>query len=143
MLQAMSLRPELLRAFGVMSEAIYPGGTVEREIKELIIIDVSRRNQCQFCEASHLDMCRDIGLSDMPARLDDLQLLSPRARAAVEWERAIVADSNRVPESVAAKLHEHFSEPEIVEVTALIGLISMLNLFNNALQVRYDHDYGR
>lgn len=142
MLQAMSLRPELLRAFGALSEAIYPGGLVEREVKEFIILDVSRRNRCQFCESSHLAMCRMIGLSEPMRKLDDLASLPERCRLAVEYARAATTDSNAVPEALMARLHAAFSDAELVEITAMIGLISMLNLFNNALGVRYRDDYG-
>ena len=38
------------------------------------------------------------------------------------------------------QLHEHFTDPEIVELSFLIGYINMLNLFNNLLQVRYHGD---
>lgn len=142
MLQAMSLRPELLRAFGAISEAIYPGGLVEREVKEFIILDVSRRNHCQFCESSHLAMCRMIGIPEPLRRLDDLDSLPPRCRVAVRYTRAMIADSNSIPESLRTELHSVFSDAEVVEITAMIGLISMLNLFNNALGVRYHGDYG-
>ena len=40
------------------------------------------------------------------------------------------------------QLHEHFSDPELVELTFLIGYINMLNLFNNSLQVRYNGEYS-
>ena len=40
------------------------------------------------------------------------------------------------------QLHEHFTDPEIVELSFLIGYINMLNLFNNLLQVRYHGDYA-
>jgi hypothetical protein len=39
-------------------------------------------------------------------------------------------------------LKQLFLEPEIVELTFLIGFINMLNLFNNCLQVRYHDDYA-
>ena len=39
---------------------------------------------------------------------------------------------NAIPPSLASELHEHFSDPEVVELTFLIGFINMLNLFNNA-----------
>ena len=38
-------------------------------------------------------------------------------------------------------LHERFSDPELVELSFLIGYINMLNLFNNLLGVRYNGDY--
>ena len=48
-----------------------------------------------------------------------------------------MTDSNRVPQALFIRLHEHFTDPEIVELTFLIGLINLLNLFNNCLQVTY------
>jgi len=50
-------------------------------------------------------------------------------------------DSNAVPEPLWSRLHEHFSDPELVELSFLIGYINMLNLFNNLLGVRYHGDY--
>ncbi|HBS29993.1 MAG TPA: hypothetical protein DEB06_11240, partial [Phycisphaerales bacterium] len=49
MLQAMSLRPELLSGFSAMGAGFYPGGIVERDLKELVILESSRSNACQFC----------------------------------------------------------------------------------------------
>ena len=43
-----------------------------------------------------------------------------------------MADSNHVPDALMADLNEQFSDPELVELTFLIGYINMLNLFNNA-----------
>ena len=51
-------------------------------------------------------------------------------------------DSNAIPEPLVRQLHEHFTDPELVELTFLIGYINMLNLFNNCLQVRYDGEYS-
>ena len=53
-----------------------------------------------------------------------------------------MADSNAVPEPLMAELLEQFSDPELVELSFLIGYINMLNLFNNLLQVRYHGEYG-
>ena len=53
-----------------------------------------------------------------------------------------MTDSNAIPASLASELHEHFTDPEVVELTFLIGFINMLNLFNNALGVRYNGEYS-
>jgi len=143
MLQAMSLRPEILRAFAGFGGAVYPGGILERRVKELVIITASRRNDCQFCENSHCDLVaiEDI-IEDPLGLLDDRpENLTPRERVAVEYTEAVMADSNAVPELLGRQLHEQFSDPELVELTFLIGYINMLNLFNNALQVRYHGEY--
>ena len=69
--------------------------------------------------------------------------LAPRERLAVEYTRAAMADSNAIPEPLGQQLHEHFTDPELVELTFLIGYINMLNLFNNCLEVRYNGEYSR
>ena len=42
MIQAMCLRPEILRAFAGFGSSVYPGGLLERRVKELVIIAASR-----------------------------------------------------------------------------------------------------
>lgn len=143
MLQAMCLRPDLLRGFAALSAAIYPGGIVERPVKELIILESSRTNRCQFCTESHVAIVRDMGMSDQPlGLLDQLDGLTPRERAAVRYTRAALRDSNAIPEDVWSDIRALFSEPEIVELTAMVGLIGMLNMFNNCLGIRYRGEYG-
>ena len=143
MVQAMCLRPEILRAFAGFGDAVYPGGLLERRVKELVIITGSGENECQFCENAHIDL---VGIFDIVAEprkaITDPSGLVPRERLAVEYTRAAMRDSNDVPEALAEALHEHFTDPELVELSFLIGYINMLNLFNNLLGVRYHGEYG-
>lgn len=142
MLQAMCLRPEILRAFAGFGDAVYPGGLLERRIKELVIIAASQGNDCQFCTNAHVDIVEIGGiLADPLGLIQGTDALAPRERLAVDYTRAVMADSNAIPDALFGELHRHFSDPEIVELTFLIGYINMLNLFNNSLQVRYDGDY--
>ena len=143
MLQAMSLRPEILRAFGGFGGAVYPGGLLERRVKELVIITSSRTNDCQFCANSHQDLVAIEDIVDDPIGLLDGpgEAMTQRERIAVDYTKAVMADSNRIPDELAAELKSAFTDPEIVELTFLIGYINMLNLFNNALNVRYHGEY--
>ncbi len=143
MLQAMSLRPEILRAFAGFGGCVYPGGLLERRVKELVIITSSRTNECQFCTASHNDLVRIEGIIDDPIALLDRQptAMTPREQAAVDYTRAVMADSNDIPAPLATQLKALFSDAELVELAFLIGFINMLNLFNNALGVRYHGEY--
>jgi alkylhydroperoxidase family enzyme len=143
MIQAMCLRPEILRGFAGFGQCVYPGGLLERRVKELVIITASDSNECQFCTRSHCDLV-DIAdiLKDPLTLIEQPASLAPRERLAVEYTRAAMADSNAIPEPLGQQLHEHFTDPELVELTFLIGYINMLNLFNNCLQVRYNGEYG-
>jgi AhpD family alkylhydroperoxidase len=138
----MSLRPEILGGFAAFSNAIYPGGILERRLKELVILQSSRANACQFCINSHISMVKLAGLSDDPLKLlDSPDQHTPREALALEYIRSAMADSNRVSGELFERLRQAFTEPEIVELTMVIGLINMLNLFNNCLHVRYGGDY--
>jgi AhpD family alkylhydroperoxidase len=142
MIQAMCLRPEILQAFAGFGGAVYPGGILERRVKELVIITASQTNECQFCTDSHCDIVGLGGILEEPLTLvAEPASLAPRERLAVEYTRAALHDSNRVPDALAAQLNEHFTDPELVELSFLIGYINMLNLFNNLLAVRYNGDY--
>ena len=140
----MDIKPaEILGAFAGFGHSVYPGGLLERRVKELVIIAASRTNDCQFCISSHCDLVDLADILDEPLRLiDETDDLAPRERLAVEYTRAVMADSNAVPEALWRRLAEHFTDPELVELTFLIGYINMLNLFNNSLHIRYHGEYS-
>jgi len=143
MIQAMCLRPEILRGFAGFGNCVYPGGLLERRVKELVIIASSEQNECQFCTTSHCDLVRISDIEQDP--LDAVAHphgLAPRERVAIQYTRAAMADSNHIPEDLRAELKERFSDPELVELTFLVGFINMLNLFNNCLDVRYNGEYA-
>jgi alkylhydroperoxidase family enzyme len=143
MIQAMCLRPEILRAFAGFGNSVYPGGLLERRVKELVIITASKTNECQFCTASHVDL---VGIADIIQDplivIEDTESLAPRERLAVEYTRAAMADSNAIPAPLFEEMRGQFTDPEMVEISFLIGYINMLNLFNNLLDVRYHADYA-
>jgi AhpD family alkylhydroperoxidase len=142
MIQAMCLRPELLAAFGQFGNGVYPGGLIEQRLKELVILESSRRNACQFCVGTHVAVMRSLGMAEAPLlALDSPAELTAREELALRYTRAAMTDSNRVPDSLFAELRGHFSEPEVVELSFLIGFINMLNMFNNLLQVTYRGEY--
>ena len=143
MIQAMCLRPEILQAFAGFGGCVYPGGMLERRVKELVIITASTTNDCQFCTNSHVDLV-DIAdiVADPLVVIEQTESLAPRERLAIAYTRAAMTDSNAIPESLMRQLHEQFSDPEYVELTFLIGFINMLNLFNNLLEVRYNGEYS-
>jgi len=107
-----------------------------------VIITASQTNECQFCTESHCDLVGIADILEEPLTLIDQPAnLAPRERVAVAYTRAAMADSNHVPDALAAELKERFTDPELVELSFLIGYINMLNLFNNLLGVRYHGDY--
>jgi AhpD family alkylhydroperoxidase len=143
MIQAMCLRPEILRAFAGFGSCVYPGGLLERRVKELVIITASHTNECQFCTNSHVDLVDVANIVDEPlVKVADPSDLDPRERLAIEYTKAAMADSNHVPDALMEQLKATFTDPELVELAFLVGFINMLNLFNNGLGVRYSGEYA-
>lgn len=142
MLQAIAMRPEILEAFAGFGKAVYPGGILSRELKECVILKASLMNSCQFCANSHIAMMQQLKISQDPIKyLADMEKTSERHRVTLEYTEVVTRDSNRVTPELFERLRQEFTEPEIVELTFLIGFINMLNRFNNALGVRYGNDY--
>lgn len=143
MLQAMALRPEILMVLADMGRGVYPGGLLERPLKEKVILKASLLNSCQFCANSHRAIMRMVGIPQTQIeQLEAAQNLTRREGLALQYTAAVMSDSNRVSDALFAQLVSYFTSEEIVELTFLIGYINMLNLFNNALQVTYHEDYA-
>ncbi len=139
MLQALAMNENVFRAFAGL-ECIYPNGALERSILEKVILRVSQLHNCEFCTRSHLDFMQGLGIAT------DLSSASPhteRERLAMEYAGLVTRDSNRIPDSFFAQLRTVFTDSEIVELTFLTGLITMLNRFNNALQIQYHGEFKR
>ncbi|MEM9072350.1 MAG: carboxymuconolactone decarboxylase family protein [Myxococcota bacterium] len=141
MLQVMTLRPELLDALGQFSEGLYPGGLLERRLKERVIVKASELNNCQFCGSSHRALMARLGLLSAP----DAPLReggeTERERLALVYTVEMMNNANAISDVFFEELRGEFSDPEIVELTLLVGYINMLNLFNNALGIEYQDEY--
>ena len=106
MIQAMCLRPEILRAFAGFGECVYPGGLLERRVKELVIITSSKTNECQFC-TTRTRPGRDRGHRHRSSvRPRTRPIRSRRASASLAYTRAVVPFEPH-PEPLAQEIHEH------------------------------------
>ena len=97
---------------------VYPGGSLERRVKELVIITASQTNKCPFCTDSHCDL---VHISDI---IDE----SPTRRRS-----RLGSDSES--DATARPARGQRNAPSV-------GFINMLNLFNNLLGVRYNGEYS-
>jgi AhpD family alkylhydroperoxidase len=135
MFRALAVRPDILQALSEVGKVLYPGGLLERALNERVVVAVSKWNDCQYCVGSHIGSMHRLGLDP------DNDLLTPREQAALDYTHAALANPHSLSEEVWSKTKAHFTEGEIVELTLLIGLIGMLNRFNDCLGVRYNNDY--
>jgi len=151
MLEAMAQVPGLLIAFGHVGDLLYPGGRLPRRLKEWVILAVSYCNDCQFCWKSHVDITKNLGICSSDPRFTIQQVhegdpspwLSGSERVAVEYAMKCVTMRGHVGVLAVERLKEHFTDSEVVELTAVVAFIIGLNTFNNALDVKYNGEYKR
>ena len=58
-----------------------------------------------------------------------------RERAALEYAASLTRDPHGIDGAAFERLHAHFDEGQIVEISAVAGLFNYFNRFNDALGV--------
>jgi alkylhydroperoxidase family enzyme len=84
------------------------------------------RESYELTRATVLETGRvDRALKELCARFladeDDAEPRDERERAALDWAYAVAWDSDKADEALWARLHRHFSEPELVELGFVIA----------------------
>ena len=137
MFRTMAHRPEIFETIIAHMEAVLNTGTLPKALKELVIVRTSQLNRTPYCLASHSAICRKLGWTD--GDLDAIQTtagqeqFTPRERAALHLAEVMTTDAHAYSENDFRELRRHFTEGEVVELMAAIGLFNYFNRFNDLL----------
>ena len=116
---------------------VFRNGVADHSIKELCRIYVSRSVLCEFCGNQRSMKAAKAGLkeddySDL-INFESSSRYDERQKAALAYAEAITWDLP-AGDDLWARVHRHFSEPELVEIGCMIGLTlgqqSWLRLLN-------------
>src|SRR5215472_9473370 len=123
--------PAVYQAVRALQTYIDQSG-LDAKLRELIKIRASQINGCAYCLAMHTRDARKIGETDERMHLLNAWREAPfyteRERAALAWVEAVTLISrDHVPDAVFEGLRKHFSEKEIVDLTAAIAAINTWN----------------
>ena len=120
-------RPQVAQAFSTLGNELRHKGILSDRIRDLTILQVARLNRCAYLWHVHLDHALSSGLPrDSLYRLDDPDPahLDARDRAVLAYARAMTVDV-AVSDAIFAEVAKHFSEDELVELTAVVGFYNM------------------
>ena len=101
---------------------------LEHSLLELVKTRASQINRCAYCIDMHTTDARAEGETEQRlyalSAWRETPFFSPRERAALEWTEALTLISQHdVPDDLYARVREHFSEEEIVNLSlAIIGI---------------------
>lgn len=129
--------PELLQAFAGLGGTVLGGGQLDRGLKQLIAFVASNSAGCRYCQAHTSHSAERVGVPEEKIRaafdFEKSDLFSEAERAALRVAAHAGMAPNAVePEDMTA-LSEHFTDPEIVEIVAVIALFGYLNRWNDTM----------
>ena len=132
-------RPEIFRTATAHMEAVLKTGTLPTKLKELVVVRTSQLNCTAYCLASHTALSLRLGWT--PDHLEALKswrdstLFSEAEKEAIHLAEAMTLNSLNFTDEDMARLRRFYSEGEVVELMAAIGLFNYFNRFNNLLQM--------
>lgn len=129
----------LMLPFNVAVQREWPGTELSGRIKELAVIKTSQVNECAYCYAHNTSLGQAAGiteehiiaLSGHDYWISDL--FDERERLAIAWAEHVTRNTAAQNEELFAKVREHFSSAEIVELTFVCAMFNMINRLNDTL----------
>lgn len=108
-------------------------------MRSLVQTRISQINQCAFCvDLNAAAAAERGGATAKVLAVGDgrsSELFNARERLALEYAEVITQTGQRVSDDLIARLREHFDEPALIELTALIAFQNLSSKFNAALDI--------
>ena len=130
-LDAMKISPAAYKAMAGLQAYVDQSG-LDRSLIELVKIRASQINGCAYCLVMHTTDARKHGESDERMHLlnawREAPVFSERERAALAWTEAVtLVAEGHVPDAAYEQARRHFSEKELVDLTAAAVTINAWN----------------
>jgi alkylhydroperoxidase family enzyme len=131
-------QPKMMMGMGRFNQAVRKGKTVSERIRNLVELKGAQMIGCEFCVDLGSQICRNSGFSDeellaLP-RYQSSDLFTDQEKAALDYTVGVMRTPVEVTDEVFARMKEHFSDKQLVEITALLTLVNV-DRFNAAFGI--------
>jgi len=131
-------QPKMMFGMGKFNQAVRKAKSVDERIKNLVELKGAQMIGCEFCVDLGSQICRNSGLSDQELlalpRYRQSELFTQREKLALDYAVAVMRTPVEVTDDLFARVKEHFSDKQLVELTALLALVN-LDRFNAAFGI--------
>jgi uncharacterized peroxidase-related enzyme len=141
----MQRRPAISKAFINLNKAVMANeGKVTSALKRMIAWVSSNSTGCRYCQAHAIRAAERYGAEQ--EQLDNIweyrthPAFSEAERAALDFSLAASQVPNQVDEEIQKRLHQYWSEGEIVEMLGVISLFGYLNRWNDSMGTTLEGD---
>jgi alkylhydroperoxidase family enzyme len=131
-------QPRMMNGMGKFQQAVRKGNTVDERLKYLVELKGAQMIGCEFCVDLGSQICRNSGFSDEEllalTRYRESDLFSEREQLALDYTVAVMRTPVEVTDDLFARMREHFTDEQLVEITALLTVVN-LDRFNAAFGI--------
>jgi AhpD family alkylhydroperoxidase len=131
-------QPKMMSGMGRFQGAVRKANSVDERVKHLVELKGSQMVGCEFCVDLGSQICRHSGFSDeellaLP-RYRDSDLFIEREKVALDYAVAVMRTPVEVTDELVARMKEHFTDEQLVEITALLTVVNLYR-FNVAFGI--------
>jgi alkylhydroperoxidase family enzyme len=122
-------QPKMMSGMGKFQQAVRKGRSVDERLKYMVELKGAQMIGCEYCVDLGSQICRHSGFSDeellaLP-RYRQSDLFSEREKTALDYTVAVMRTPVEVTDELFARMQEHFSSEQMVEITALLTLVNL------------------
>jgi uncharacterized peroxidase-related enzyme len=136
-LLTMAYKPRMAAAWANLTAEIVGDGVVERGLKQLVAYVASATHGCRYCQAhtGHAAQRNGVDVEKVQSAFEyeTSPLFTDAERAALDYAHNAALVPNGVTDEHFARLKEHFTNEQIVEITSVIAMFGWLNRWNDTM----------
>jgi uncharacterized peroxidase-related enzyme len=136
-IQTMVRRPNIVRAFMQLNQAVLYEGTVDEELKMLVSLIASQVAGCRYCQAHMANLSKIYQASEEKIsqvwNYEESDLFTDAEKAALRLAYYGAMSPSQSSQEHFDELNKHYDENEIVEIVATISLFGFLNRWNDTM----------
>ncbi len=136
-IRTMARRPNIVKAFMALNQAVLYEGTVSEELKMLISLACSYAAGCRYCQSHMANLSAIYNAPDdkIAAVLSywESDAFTAAERAAIDLAFKAAQHPNAVTQGEFDELSKHFDDGQVVEIVASVALFGYLNRWNDTM----------
>ena len=141
-IRTMARRPNIVKAFMALNQAVLYEGSVSEELKMLVSLASSLASGCRYCQSHMSNLSSIYNAPDKKIEaiweFESSDLFSDAERAAITLAMKAGTLPNDASQEDFDELQKHFDEGQIVEIVASIALFGYLNRWNDTMATQLE-----
>ena len=138
MFRTVSHVPSLALGFAALLKPLMSDGELAAWYKELIATRVASLNTCEYCFSAHRHLAKMRGASvDQVEAVDSYESgpFTEKDKAGFRYADKLHTSTHAIDDAAYAAVKEHFTDKEIIELTAVAAAFEFFPRFVSALEV--------